>query len=183
MCVLLDDCLSAVDSHTANHIFFHAIKGPLMQGRTCILATHNTRLAIPHCDYVVVLNSGRVKGQGPAKELAATGLIGADILEGKTEAPPITLHDKVFTTTLKHDSDASSDIPSRSPLSLETEPLYNDLQVEEPVIKPDYKESKPEGAVPWSVIYAYLLAMGSGWYWILVVLGFAAQQLASLGTN
>lgn len=44
--VLPDDCLSAVDSHTAVWIYEKCISGPLMQGRTCILASHNVGLTV-----------------------------------------------------------------------------------------------------------------------------------------
>ncbi|KAJ8606602.1 hypothetical protein MRB53_040831 [Persea americana] len=39
--LLLDDCLSAVDSHTAKWIFDHALTGNLVEDRTRILVTHN----------------------------------------------------------------------------------------------------------------------------------------------
>ncbi|KAI9604384.1 hypothetical protein KEM48_000505 [Puccinia striiformis f. sp. tritici PST-130] len=35
--LLLDDVLSAVDSHTAQHLYNHVLNGPLMKDRTCIL--------------------------------------------------------------------------------------------------------------------------------------------------
>jgi ABC-type Mn2+/Zn2+ transport system ATPase subunit len=35
--LLLDDVLSAVDSHTAQHLFNHVLNGPITKGRTCIL--------------------------------------------------------------------------------------------------------------------------------------------------
>ncbi|KAF3767203.1 hypothetical protein M406DRAFT_61188 [Cryphonectria parasitica EP155] len=67
--MFLDDCLSALDSHTARHVFFQAIKGPLMDGRTCVLATHHTHLAVPNSDFVVKLEAGRVSAQGAPGEV------------------------------------------------------------------------------------------------------------------
>lgn len=37
--ILLDDVLSAVDAHTAKHLY-NSLKGPLLAHRTCILVTH-----------------------------------------------------------------------------------------------------------------------------------------------
>lgn len=62
--LLLDDCLSALYSRTGRHIHFYAIRSPLMQGRTCILAIHHAQLVLPHYDYAVFLENGTVKQQG-----------------------------------------------------------------------------------------------------------------------
>lgn len=77
--VLLDDCLSAVDSHTAKWIFSKCIKGELMKGRTCILVTHNTMLCVPSSQYIVLLDNGRVDAQGTAEEVIASGKLGEEI--------------------------------------------------------------------------------------------------------
>ncbi|KUI70372.1 ATP-dependent bile acid permease [Cytospora mali] len=154
--VLLDDCLSALDSRTARHVFFHAIKGPLMRGRTCILATHHTRLVIPHSDYVIILDAGKVKAQGTAQETMSIDPVAAH--EAERGAEPVL-------------AESDSDIVTVSP----EEPLED--KSSHPV------EGKEEGAVSWSIIWGYLKDMGSRWFWILVISGFVAQQLASLGTN
>lgn len=77
--LLLDDCLSAVDSHTAKWIFSNCINGPLMKGRTCILVTHNTTLCVPLSDYVVLLDNGRVAIQGPSLDIIESGKLGEEI--------------------------------------------------------------------------------------------------------
>ncbi|KAG8938967.1 hypothetical protein FRC00_014283, partial [Tulasnella sp. 408] len=51
--LFLDDVLSAVDAETAQHIFEHALKGPLMKGRTVILVSHHVQLCVPGAAYVV----------------------------------------------------------------------------------------------------------------------------------
>ncbi|KAL6697053.1 P-loop containing nucleoside triphosphate hydrolase protein [Trichoderma pleuroticola] len=66
--LLLDDCLSALDSRSGRHILLHAVKGPLMERRTCILATHS-QFVLPHCDYAVFLQNGIVNRQGTTSEL------------------------------------------------------------------------------------------------------------------
>ncbi|KAK8926917.1 ATP-dependent bile acid permease [Metarhizium anisopliae] len=84
--ILMDDCLSAVDSHTAQWIFTNCIRGPLMANRTCILVTHNVALCVPSADYVVYLDNGRVISQGSAQKvnvayylsgLAIIGILGS----------------------------------------------------------------------------------------------------------
>ncbi|VEU24425.1 DEKNAAC105626 [Brettanomyces naardenensis] len=67
--VLLDDCLSAVDSHTAVHIYEECITGHLMKNRTCILVSHNISLTIKEAAWVIVMDNGRVKTQGDVDQL------------------------------------------------------------------------------------------------------------------
>ncbi|MCJ1312553.1 hypothetical protein MMC25_006227 [Agyrium rufum] len=179
--VLLDDCLSAVDSHTANHIFFHAVKGPLMQGRTCIFATHNTQLAYPHCEHIVALVGGEVEAQGTFEELVSAGFIGADEMESKGEKLPTTTQDESIAKPGEIAPVATG--LSSEPPSLENISLRDDSPTEGPGTTLGYVERKSEGAVPWSISRTYLAAMGSRWYWILVLLAFISQQLAALGTS
>ncbi|KUL82886.1 hypothetical protein ZTR_09009 [Talaromyces verruculosus] len=172
--VLLDDCLSALDSHTAKHVFFHAIKGPLMKDRTCILVTHQTQLTIPHCDYVILLENGTVRAEGTANALLSTGYVDLNMKE--------------------------SDVPSGSDLSLTNgkSPVVDELypgvanaaqqselfeESRDTETKRGHEERKAEGAVPWFIVKRYLSTMGSRWYWVAVLSMFVAQQIVSLGTN
>ncbi|KAK3320254.1 putative ATP-dependent bile acid permease [Cercophora scortea] len=167
--ILLDDCLSAIDARTANHVFFQGIRGPLMSGRTCILATHHTQLAVPHAGFVVVLEGGRVKVQGTAEEVMATGLLGSFAAPKGGQVPALE-GDEAATDS----STGSDERNTAEPLSSESS-KGSDSEAE--------KEGKSEGAVPWSVVWNYLAAMGSKWFWIVVFFGFAAQQIAALGTT
>ncbi|KAJ5225506.1 hypothetical protein N7468_006731 [Penicillium chermesinum] len=91
--LLLDDCLSALDSRTGRSVFFQALKGPLMENRTCILATHHTKLALPHCDFAIYLEHGRVKRQGTASEFTGSNFLSerepeSDIQDSSEEDAP-----------------------------------------------------------------------------------------------
>jgi ABC-type multidrug transport system fused ATPase/permease subunit len=171
---LLDDCLSAVDSHTASHIFFRAVKGPLMKGRTCVMATHNTHLAIPYSDHVVILDSGHVAVQGSPEELVRSKLLEADMLERKPEIP-------LSTPTITNMSTSTlTDYAPKS--SLDTESLDGiSLSISDE--KEIYKEKKAEGAVSSYVLRSYLTAMGNRLFLVIILGLFALQQIASLGTT
>ncbi|KOS12408.1 atp-dependent bile acid permease [Malassezia pachydermatis] len=73
--ILIDDALSAVDAHTAKHLYEHCLKGPLAQGRTIILVTHAVSLMLPSAAYTVVMEDGRVAAEGPPQKLLADGQI------------------------------------------------------------------------------------------------------------
>ncbi|XP_070847153.1 ATP-binding cassette sub-family C member 3 isoform X2 [Chaetodon trifascialis] len=66
---LLDDPLSAVDSHVAKHIFDNLI-GPegVLKGKTRILVTHGISF-LPQVDNIVVMVEGRVSEMGSYQEL------------------------------------------------------------------------------------------------------------------
>ncbi|XP_034235576.1 multidrug resistance-associated protein 1-like isoform X2 [Thrips palmi] len=66
---LLDDPLSAVDSHVGKHIFEHVI-GPngLLRNKTRVLVTHGIHY-LPETDLVVVLDDGNIAECAPYQEL------------------------------------------------------------------------------------------------------------------
>ncbi|KAK8112179.1 ABC transporter [Apiospora kogelbergensis] len=177
--LLLDDCLSAVDSHTAQWIFTNCIRGPLMTDRTCILVTHNITLCAPSSAYVVVLDNGRVSAQGPPTELIASGALGEDI---QNRSRPNSAH--------------ASRIPSRVPSSVgegSGETLIDGAPNGDTNGKPKDKktkkkqdameETKATGAVKWPVVKLYLNAMGSWWFWVLTIFVFGGQQLSGVAQN
>ncbi|NXI65016.1 MRP3 protein, partial [Anseranas semipalmata] len=66
---LLDDPLSAVDSHVAKHIFDKVI-GPdgVLKGKTRILVTHGIGF-LPQVDHIVVLVDGKISEMGSYQDL------------------------------------------------------------------------------------------------------------------
>ncbi|KAJ7126290.1 multidrug resistance-associated ABC transporter [Mycena epipterygia] len=72
--LLLDDVLSAVDAHTAHHIYHECLTGPLMVGRTVILVSHHVQLCVAGAAYVVVLDNGNVQFQGDTNVFKKSGI-------------------------------------------------------------------------------------------------------------
>jgi ATP-binding cassette subfamily B protein len=68
--VLLDDALSAVDTHTEAEIL-HALRTTLA-GRTALIASHRIS-AIRDASWIVVLEGGEIVEQGRHDELLAAG--------------------------------------------------------------------------------------------------------------
>ncbi|KAJ8693740.1 hypothetical protein PTI98_008710 [Pleurotus ostreatus] len=73
--LLLDDVLSAVDAHTAHHLYNECITGPLMRGRTVILVSHHVQLCTPGAGYIVALENGRIQYQGDRKGFQASSVM------------------------------------------------------------------------------------------------------------
>ncbi|KAJ2699237.1 hypothetical protein FB645_005382, partial [Coemansia sp. IMI 203386] len=74
--LLLDDCLSAVDTRVSNTIFKHCIKG-FMAGKTRVVVTNNLDY-LSAVDIVITMSQGRIVEQGTFANLMA--------LEGTTTA-------------------------------------------------------------------------------------------------
>ena len=66
---LLDDPLSAVDSHVANHIFEQVIgKDGLLKDKTRILVTHKINI-LSSTDLVIVMKDGKISEIGTYQDL------------------------------------------------------------------------------------------------------------------
>ncbi|XP_072021819.1 LOW QUALITY PROTEIN: ATP-binding cassette sub-family C member 5-like [Amphiura filiformis] len=66
---LLDDPLSAVDTHVGQHIFRHCIKDALQgNGKSVVFVTHQLQY-LADCDYVILMRDGRIAEEGKHDEL------------------------------------------------------------------------------------------------------------------
>ncbi|XP_060872271.1 probable multidrug resistance-associated protein lethal(2)03659 isoform X2 [Metopolophium dirhodum] len=69
---LLDDPLSAVDTHVGNHLFEKCIKGYLKE-KTCILITHQIQY-LSSVDQIVLMENANILAEGSYQELQSSGL-------------------------------------------------------------------------------------------------------------
>lgn len=172
--ILMDDCLSAVDSHTAHWIFHRCLKGPLMENRTCILVTHNVQLCAPLSDYIVMLDNGRVSAQGPSDEVIAAGKLGEDLAKSRPASAlpscaPSRASSSLGDTTVV---DGNGDAPYKPKVKKKVAPQVDPMD-----------EGKATGAVKWPVVRLYITSMGSWWFWAIALIVFQLQQLAPVATN
>ena len=183
--VLLDDCLSAVDSHTAKHIFEQCIMGPLMFGRTCILVTHNIALCVPRSHYVVAVSNGKIAAQGTPDEVMASGVLGEDLLKSRPGSKGGSLSQSRNLSATDLNEEAKDDMKAK----MNGANGHANGSVEEPARKPTNEnantrtESKAIGSVNIKVIQMYLAAMGRWYYWLFAFLAFGLQQIGSVAAN
>lgn len=195
--VLLDDVLSAVDSHTAKWIFDKALLGPLMYNRTCILVTHNAVLCLPQAAYAVVLDNGRVSAQGTAQEVISSGTLHEDL--SKLESKPASAGPSRAPSRVPSDVGVEGEtatepqeqynghihepngIPNGDPLmKVPTKDIPGMNSTVEPAVT---DEKKSTGAIKFSIIFMYLRSMGGWFYWSVAGVSFALQQLSQVSTN
>ncbi|KAL4789715.1 hypothetical protein BDV19DRAFT_20483 [Aspergillus venezuelensis] len=175
--LLLDDCLSAVDSHSAKHIFRQALSGPLMLNRTCILVTHNIALTAPYADFIVAIENGKVSFKGHPDEPGASKALGAELAKSRpgsraSSTPPRSRRpsDTENDTHEQHTNGTANGTPGKPPKKTATS-------------KSKLTETKAVGSIKWPIIKMYLLSMGPWYYWIVAALVFTLQQLGSVSTN
>ncbi|KAK0368022.1 ABC transporter [Colletotrichum tamarilloi] len=177
--IFLDDCLSAVDSHTAQWIFNNAIKGPLMAGRTCILVTHNLQLCAPSSHYVVCLENGRIAAQGPSAELIAAGKLGEDVQKAAINSASVSRIPSRVPSSVGEDGSETVVNPGDESAS-DARSKKNDKKKEQ---KDAMEEKKAVGSVKWPVIQLYLSSMGAWWFWAVALTVFGLQQMSGVATN
>lgn len=151
--VLMDDPLSAVDSHVGEHIFSNAIRGEIAKGTTRVLVTHHVHL-LSRCDSVIVLEKGMVKHHGKYSDLVAAGVDFAGAIDVSREKVPVKkeIHDEKSSPKEKRKStDAAA--PVTEAMKASGKKLVKD-------------EEREEGSV---ARMAYEHYAHAGGYWIAVM--------------
>lgn len=64
---LLDDPLSAVDTHVGKHIFEKCVE-EFLADKICVLVTHQIQY-LTNVDHVIIMNKGKVEAEGPFQAL------------------------------------------------------------------------------------------------------------------
>ncbi|KAK0200579.1 hypothetical protein DFS33DRAFT_1362775 [Desarmillaria ectypa] len=160
--VLLDDPLSAVDSHTSRFLYERLLLGPLLANRTVVLVTHHVELVLPGTHYLVRMLDGRIDAKGTVKDLRAQGLLDEITQEAALEA-----HEEQIKAehspedTVEAITDKPTDVEAKKPRKL---------------IKDEHRET---GGVKWSIYKSYLKA-SSYWIWALLLFFVAINQLLGI---
>uniref|UniRef100_A0A8C2FJQ2 Uncharacterized protein n=1 Tax=Cyprinus carpio TaxID=7962 RepID=A0A8C2FJQ2_CYPCA len=178
---LLDDPLSAVDSHVGKHLFERVI-GPtgLLKDKTRILVTHGISF-LPYVDEIVVLVNGVVSEVGSYDGLRASKGAFSEFLEtyGKEESSnqqQTSLHEYIFVFTIFVFFVFSMRLRKNS--SVRSKKDSGDKKGQRLI----EKETMETGRVKFSVYLQYLRSMG----WCFITWSFLfyfIQNVAFIGQN
>uniref|UniRef100_A0A3P9AY80 ATP-binding cassette, sub-family C (CFTR/MRP), member 5 n=1 Tax=Maylandia zebra TaxID=106582 RepID=A0A3P9AY80_9CICH len=149
---ILDDPLSALDTHVASHIFHNAIRKQLRH-KTVIFVTHQLQYLVD-CDDVILMREGSIVEQGNHDNLMK--------LSGDYAA--------MFNLFLLGDK-PHIEAPSRKNGSSQRKPADakpGSLKKNIPVVK-DNGEEQQYGAVVWPVFQVYMSACGGSASCLLIV--------------
>ncbi|KAF9173923.1 hypothetical protein BGX21_011267 [Mortierella sp. AD011] len=158
--LLLDDCLSAVDTHTGEKLF-QTLTGPLLKDRTVLMATHQVQLTLNAARYIVVLEKGEIIGTGTPELVLRNGWVdnvalSAPVSDDSSEAS--TLDGEENNKTKKADS----------------------KKVGTKLIE---EEKRIEGSVSFKVYLTYLAASGGWPFWIGVVVFLFLREALNFANN
>ncbi|EEY62025.1 ATP-binding Cassette (ABC) Superfamily [Phytophthora infestans T30-4] len=192
---LLDDILSAVDSHVGADIFNECIKKTL-KDKLVVLVTHSLSF-VSQCDQIAVIADGRIAEHGSYKKLMATKNLLAQMVSNYVESEQE--EDEENSTSAESVEDAMDDcgdeeelaitgrrkssesrMHRRSRVSTRSDDSQAGVDDEGQLM---VEEDRSVGDVSWSVYRVWINAFGGMCAAFLVVFGFfAAQGLTLLST-
>ncbi|TFK37278.1 multidrug resistance-associated ABC transporter [Crucibulum laeve] len=161
--VLLDDPLSAVDSHTSRFLYEKLLRGPLLANRTVILVTHHVQLVLPGAYYFVRMLDGRIDAQGTVKDLRVQGFLDEVAYSAAVET--------------KEEEKAESETPAVANVDGVSKASITDVKKSRKFVKDEHREI---GGVKWSIYKKYLKA-SSYWIWAFLVSVVVVNQLLGIG--
>eukprot|EP00834_Sanchytrium_tribonematis_P003442 NODE_132_length_16614_cov_0.935392.p1 type:complete len:963 gc:universal NODE_132_length_16614_cov_0.935392:13581-16469(+) len=153
--VLLDDVLSAVDSHVAKALFFDLIKNGF-SGKTILLVTHQLHV-VPNCDYVIFMEEGKVICQGEYTHLLDTNSKFKDYMM---------------------DVGRTGDMADDREVEVETETKTTDKPKQLMTT-----EERFSGSVKWSVYLSYISSGFGLFVGAILILVYIILNAEKIGTN
>ncbi|KAJ6495413.1 multidrug resistance-associated ABC transporter [Mycena sanguinolenta] len=171
--LLLDDVLSAVDAHTAHHLYHNCLRGELMQGRTVILVSHHVQLCAPGAAYVVTLDNGRVLFQGGRDEFQSSGVMSGLVQSttAKEEEQTETAVEDALPAIQQNGDGSESQAPP---------PPAKEKNSPRKLIE---EEARAIGRVAKDVWLTYFKACGGYGYWALFLAIFVVAALGPVLEN
>ncbi|KAF8211647.1 ATP-binding cassette transporter [Mycena galopus ATCC 62051] len=173
--LLLDDVLSAVDAHTAHHLYHACLKGELVKGRTVILVSHHLQLSSSGASFIVALDNGRVQYQGDKEQFDNSDAIKTLMQSGtsvEVNQKDNVLQDQNETTPTHKSLDG---IPV-----LATAVTAKEKTVPRKLIS---QEARKTGSLARQVWGIYIRACGDSWYWGSFFTIFVVAALSAVLEN
>ncbi|GAB0088842.1 probable multidrug resistance-associated protein lethal(2)03659 [Sergentomyia squamirostris] len=166
---LLDDPLSAVDTHVGRHLFDQCMRN-FLRGKIVVLVTHQLQY-LQHADQIVILDKGKIQDMGTYESLQESGLDFAQLLqESKGD-------DHVEDGEHNRSRSGSKTYHQRRKSDTSMESL--DVTHEAPAPP---EEGRKEGSVGFAIYKRYFEASGGfcAFYWMMFFC-VTAQLAASAG--
>lgn len=181
---LLDDPLSAVDTHVGRHLFDQCMRGYL-RSELVILVTHQLQF-LEQADLIVIMDKGRISAMGTYSSMKRSGLDFAQLLTSpnetdesfdELEVPPGDGVDRLSVPSLSR-TDSRVSKPSTRNNSFTSLSSMAESMAQEAALQ--MQETRVEGKIGLGLYKEYLTA-GSSWLLLLFILFLclATQILSS----
>ncbi|CAO3650117.1 unnamed protein product [Cunninghamella blakesleeana] len=180
--IFMDDVLSAVDAHTAQHIYENCLMGPLMKHRTRILITHHVKLCISGASYLVHIQDGYAHIAGSIDDLKNNGKLDTILEEDDTEQ---RMDDSNSEKTDKGEEEEIIEFDKKKDISNKINYNYkgnnddnddNDGAYKDGIDERKSpkvlveKEKRETGSVKLKFYYIYFKMIGNPLYWIFTII-------------
>ncbi|XP_060851388.1 probable multidrug resistance-associated protein lethal(2)03659 [Rhopalosiphum padi] len=154
---LLDDPLSAVDTHVGKHLFEKCIKDYLKE-KTCILITHQIQY-LSSVDQIILMENANILAEGSYQELQSSGLDFTKLLKSSEETTDSEIDDTKATinNSVEQLSNLSRQGSVGSVSSSIDENKLNGTRAE-PI---EVAETRSSGKVSRSIYLSYISAGGN----------------------
>eukprot|EP01125_Pyxidicula_operculata_P007658 TRINITY_DN2595_c0_g1_i5.p1 TRINITY_DN2595_c0_g1~~TRINITY_DN2595_c0_g1_i5.p1 ORF type:complete len:1233 (-),score=277.39 TRINITY_DN2595_c0_g1_i5:368-4066(-) len=169
--VILDDPLSAVDSHVSKYIFKHAIQTYLAD-RTVVMITNQLQY-LPLADHIVVMNQGKIDSQGKFNDLMDKSKLFSELMKkfGVMEEEEVEKEntDKKTKKVEKKEEHAVAKVTATESEQIKKGGL---VKVEE----------RSSGLIPFSVYWYYMKSGGLRWAFLFFLCFLVYVVIRILGS-
>ncbi|KAF7354869.1 Multidrug resistance-associated ABC transporter [Mycena sanguinolenta] len=172
--LLLDDVFSAVDAHTAHHLFHTCLKGELAEGRTVILVSHHVRLCASGASFIVALDNGQVQFQGNREEFH-----NSDVMNTLLHSTILVADDQKESIQVQVES-TSTGKNGHAVLATDSTVTAKEKAAPRKLIE---EETRKKGNVAGNIWSIYIRAYGDAWYWVTCSAVFIAATLSAVLEN
>ncbi|KIM26711.1 hypothetical protein M408DRAFT_330465 [Serendipita vermifera MAFF 305830] len=180
--LLLDDVLSAVDAHTAQHLYDKCLCGPLLRGRTVILVSHHIQLCAPQAKYVVALERGKLLYQGSSSEFLRSPIL-ETLIQSKHVNLDAGAEDVVETIEDVAEGIEKTEAEPAEQAVVATEAAGGAPQKPKAPKKLIEDEARVVGRIGKDVWKAYMTSAGGAVYWSILTLALIFASLGPVAEN
>lgn len=191
---LLDDPLSALDSHIAKHVYDKVLSSTTgsLRNKTRILAT-NSLFVLPHVDYIYVMDDGKIVESGTYNELMSieNGRLKATLSDYSQMESSSSTETKNELLPIKTSSHTFCEQERKSDISSSRLDLSNEYSKKSETTKPDHAHNNgritederiEEGSVSLKVYIKYFKAASKTWS-IVVMLSLMTAAAFQVKSN
>ncbi|XP_026805630.1 probable multidrug resistance-associated protein lethal(2)03659 isoform X2 [Rhopalosiphum maidis] len=174
---LLDDPLSAVDTHVGKHIFEKCIKDYLKE-KTCILVTHQIQY-LSSVEQIVLMENATILVEGSYQELQSSGLDFTKLLKSSEETTDYEIDD--INASINNSVEQLTSISRQGSIASISSSIDNNELNEtqdEPI---EVAETRSSGKVSRSIYLSYISSGGNAFS--LLFLLFISLFTQMLGTG
>ncbi|KZP24918.1 hypothetical protein FIBSPDRAFT_950636 [Athelia psychrophila] len=181
--LFLDDVLSAVDIHTAPHLYLACPKSKRMRGRTIVLVPHYVQLCAPGASYVVALDNGCVQFAGSGAEFRASGVMDGVVQSGRADGDRDDDVEEAAEKELGGGSGSRSESESEASDAVDVKTAQQAQKPKKAPRKLVEEEARAVGHISRDIWRTCILACGGAWFWVIFAVILVVAAMCPVAEN